>query len=94
MSKSKAKSTVRHDRRVAAVTSRPIALAEDLDLVTCEEACRILGGNVAPIDKSTLYRGMHSGRFPRGIKISPNVVRWSRAELEAALRTLMERRVA
>ena len=37
------------------------------------------------IDVSTLYRGIHSGRYPRPVNVSNNVVRWLADECEAAL---------
>ena len=37
------------------------------------------------IDVCTLYRGMRSGRYPRPINISDNLVRWLGDECEAAL---------
>ena len=37
------------------------------------------------IDVSTLYRGMRSGRYPRPINVSDNLVRWLGDECEAAL---------
>ena len=64
------------------------------DLVNGNEVCRILGGTDAPIDKSTLYRGMRDGRYPRPICVSPKVRRWVRSELEQVVRNLSNRRRA
>jgi predicted DNA-binding transcriptional regulator AlpA len=37
------------------------------------------------IDVSTLYRGVRSGRYPRPINVSDNIVRWLADECQAAL---------
>jgi predicted DNA-binding transcriptional regulator AlpA len=37
------------------------------------------------IDVSTLYRGVHAGRYPRPVNVSNNVVRWLAEECEATL---------
>lgn len=44
------------------------------------------------IDVSTLYRGIHSGRYPRPINVSNNVVRWLADECEAALARMIAER--
>ena len=52
-------------------------------------ACRLIGGS-RPINAATLYRGVKAGIYPRPVKVAPNVSRWRKSELEAAI----ERRVA
>lgn len=59
---------------------------DDLDLVDASEACRILGGEASPIDRSTLYRGVAAGRYPRPIKMGPGLSRWAKGELRAVIR--------
>ena len=44
------------------------------------------------IDVSTLYRGVHSGRYPRPVNVSNNVVRWLADECEAALVRMIAQR--
>lgn len=44
------------------------------------------------IDVSTLYRGVHSGRYPRPVNVSNNVVRWLADECEAALERMIGER--
>ena len=55
-----------------------------------KETCRFFGGVGHPIDMSTLYRGMKSGRYPRPIKFSKNMARWRRGECEAALQKMID----
>jgi predicted DNA-binding transcriptional regulator AlpA len=60
-------------------------------LMTLDEVCRFFGGS-APLHPATVYRGI-GVRYPRPVKIGPNSNRWLRAECEAALQALAERRV-
>jgi predicted DNA-binding transcriptional regulator AlpA len=46
------------------------------------------------IDTSTLYRGMHEGRYPRPFKVSSQAVRWVRSECEAVLAAMIAARDA
>ncbi len=64
------------------------------DLLSKGEVCRLIGGTEKPIHPATLYRGIRASRYPRPVMVSPNVARWSRAEVEAALLGLMNRRGA
>jgi predicted DNA-binding transcriptional regulator AlpA len=41
-------------------------------LLTCKKVCAMFGG----VDASTLYQGIHAGRYPAPIKIGPNISRW------------------
>jgi predicted DNA-binding transcriptional regulator AlpA len=61
-------------------------------LMTLDEVCRFFGGS-APLHPATVYRGI-GVRYPRPVKIGPNSNRWFRAECEAALQALAERRIA
>jgi predicted DNA-binding transcriptional regulator AlpA len=49
-------------------------------LITIEAACAVVGGD-QPIDKSTYYRGIAAGRFPKLIEVSPGVRRADENEL-------------
>jgi predicted DNA-binding transcriptional regulator AlpA len=51
------------------------------DLVTVAEACEIIGGKNSPIDRSTYYRGVWAGRYPRPLKIGAQAVRVSLSQL-------------
>ena len=39
-----------------------------------------------------LYRGVHSGRYPRPVNVSANVVRWLADECEEALERMIAER--
>ena len=56
----------------------------DEELLDADAACRFIGGS-RPINPATLYRGIRAGRYPKPIKISPNMARWRKSELVAAL---------
>jgi predicted DNA-binding transcriptional regulator AlpA len=54
------------------------------ELLDRDAACRFIGGT-RPINAATLYRGVKAGIYPQPVKVSPNVSRWRREELEEAL---------
>lgn len=62
------------------------------ELLDRRAVCALFGG-VRPINAATLYRGIRAGRFPAPIKVGASA-RWLRAECEAALRAMIERRAA
>ena len=66
-----------------------VSLANLLDR---REVCRFFGGT-KPLDPATLYRGIRKGRYPAPVKVGPGSSRWLRAECEAALAQMAERRV-
>jgi predicted DNA-binding transcriptional regulator AlpA len=49
-------------------------------------------GGSRPLHVSTLYRGMHSGLYPRPVKVSGNSVRWVKSECEAAAERMIAAR--
>lgn len=51
------------------------------DLVDETMACRILGGSETPIHRSTLWRGINAGRFPKPLKIGVASNRWRTSDL-------------
>jgi predicted DNA-binding transcriptional regulator AlpA len=61
------------------------------DLMNVMEVRAFFGGTRL-IDTATLYRGMNSGRYPRGIHVGG--VRWLRSECEAALARMIAERDA
>jgi hypothetical protein len=61
----------------------------DGDLLDIEAVCRFFGGT-KPLHPATIYRGLGI-RYPRPIRVSPNVNRWLRHECELALKALLEK---
>ncbi len=55
---------------------------------------RAFFGGDKPLNMATLYRGVHSGRFPKPINVSANLVRWIASECRATLSNIIERRDA
>lgn len=51
----------------------------DIDAV-----CQLIGGS-KPINRSTLYRGIKAGTYPRPVKIGPNMSRWREGDVLDAL---------
>jgi predicted DNA-binding transcriptional regulator AlpA len=60
-----------------------IAELSDEELVVESTACRIIGGSNTPIHRSTLWRGIQAGRYPKPIKVGPSSNRWRVGELRA-----------
>ena len=63
------------------------------DLLDRSAVCRLFGGS-RPLNPSTIYRGIRAGRYPAPVKVGPGASRWLRAECEAALAAMIERRAA
>jgi len=63
------------------------------DLLDRDATCRFFGGT-RPINPATLYRGVRKGRYPKPVKVGPGSSRWLRAECQAALDRLIDRRPA
>ncbi len=61
------------------------------EMMTVTATCAFFGGD-RPIHPSTLYRGIAAGRYPKGIPVGPNTVRWSRSECLAARQQLSANR--
>jgi predicted DNA-binding transcriptional regulator AlpA len=64
-----------------------------IDLITEKEACAIIGGS-KPISRFSLYRGIAENRYPRGVRVAPNSVRYNRAEYVACIRSMIAARSA
>jgi len=62
-----------------------------LDLIDETTVRSLVGGN-RPISKPTLYRMIAAGRLPRGVFVTPGSRRYSRQEVEAAIRSLFAAR--
>jgi len=65
----------------------PTSLSDE-DLVDEATACRLIGGTCDPIHRSTLWRGVNAGRYPRPLKVSASTNRWRVGELRAMLEKL------
>jgi hypothetical protein len=53
------------------------------DLITTDEACRVVGGTETPVDRSTLWRKVKSGVLSPPIGAGPGRKRWRRSVLMA-----------
>jgi predicted DNA-binding transcriptional regulator AlpA len=66
----------------------PISLVQTgEDLLDIDAVCRFFGGT-KPLHPATIYRGIDI-RYPRPVRVSPNVNRWLRSECEAALKKIL-----
>jgi predicted DNA-binding transcriptional regulator AlpA len=63
-----------------------------MEMLDRDATCAFFGGS-RPIDASTLYRGIREGRYPKPVKVGPGSSRWLREECEAALQSMIGRRV-
>ena len=61
-------------------------------MMSLSETCAFFGGSERPIHYSTLYRGIAAGRYPEGVRVGPNSVRWLRSECREARQKLIEAR--
>jgi predicted DNA-binding transcriptional regulator AlpA len=66
---------------------------DDDEMMTMGAVLEFFGGDT-PIHYSTLYRGIEAGRYPKGVRIGPNTVRWLRSECRAARQKLIAARDA
>jgi hypothetical protein len=48
---------------------------DDLEFITIDEACAIIGGKSKPINRSSYYRGVKAGRYEPPTKVGPNTSR-------------------
>ncbi|MET3992145.1 hypothetical protein BjapCC829_36495 [Bradyrhizobium barranii] len=71
-------------------TSPPTEAAE-LELWDRVTVQKFFGGS-KPIHISTLYRGVHSGLYPKPVNVSENVVRWIGHECRAARQRMIAER--
>jgi predicted DNA-binding transcriptional regulator AlpA len=59
--------------------------ADDLTMLDVEETCRFFGGQKSPIDPSTLYKGIKTGKYPPPVKQGTKTSRWVLGQCRAAL---------
>src|SRR5215475_11683004 len=64
----------------------------DDDLIDVHEACREIGGELSPIDPSSLYRGIKAGRYSKPIRVGAQSVRWIRGELRSDIERMKAER--
>lgn len=77
------------------IQSQPnLAALHDDDLVDEATACRMIGGSSTPIHRSTWWRGIKEGRYPKPLKVSPSANRWRVGELRNALNNFAAQRGA
>ena len=62
-----------------------------MELLTLREVALLFGGS-RPLNPSTVWRWVKSGRLPRPVKLGRGTVRWIRSEVEATLRRMVEAR--
>jgi predicted DNA-binding transcriptional regulator AlpA len=76
-------------RRAASETPPKRAKEPDpaKDLLSSEQARQYIGGQ-KPISKTAFFRGIREGYYPQGRPIGPRLVRWSKRELDDALRLI------
>lgn len=55
----------------------------DDELLDEAAVCRDIGGEDSPIHRSTLWRGIHDGRYPPPLKLGKNTNRWLKSEVRA-----------
>jgi hypothetical protein len=72
--------------------SMPAENTDQLALMDVGETCRFFGGAANPLNPSTLYRGVKSGKYPAPVKIGQGTSRWVRTECEDALRKMIAER--
>jgi hypothetical protein len=66
---------------------------ETPEYITVDSACRIIGGEERPIDRSTYYRGVQDGRYPAPEHPSPGIARIDKTRLLRALRPAAPRKL-
>jgi predicted DNA-binding transcriptional regulator AlpA len=74
-----------HEKALSLVSNAAIAAVRGTELVNEPRACAVLGGPETPIHRSTLWRGIRAGRYPKPIKVSARACRWRLDELLAVI---------
>jgi predicted DNA-binding transcriptional regulator AlpA len=73
------------DKATSLVSSAMIAAVQGNELVNEARACAVIGGPDTPIHRSTFWRGIRAGRYPKPIKVSARACRWRLDELLAVI---------
>lgn len=63
-------------------------------LVKEARACEIIGGDLTPIHRSTLWRGIKAGIYSKPIKVGAGTNRWDEDELRADIERAASDRAA
>jgi len=63
----------------------PVAELRDEDLTDEDGTCQLIGGELTPIHRSTLWRGIAAGRYPKPLKIGPSLNRWKVGEVRGVV---------
>jgi predicted DNA-binding transcriptional regulator AlpA len=68
--------------------------ADEDELLTCEEVCIFFGGKSKPLNPATLYKGIKAEppRYPKPIKIGPQISRWLLSECKEFRQRLLDAR--
>jgi hypothetical protein len=64
-------------------------MATDVEMISVEAACGIIGGEANPIHKATYYRGVRAGRYPAPVRVSPGVSRVVKPQLVEAIQRMI-----
>jgi predicted DNA-binding transcriptional regulator AlpA len=78
-------------RGEAVSDQKSLNIADDLTMLDVEETCRFFGGQNSPIDPSTLYKGIKTGKYPRPVKQGSKTSRWVLGQCRVALLKIIHR---
>ncbi|MER9199683.1 hypothetical protein NKH74_10740 [Mesorhizobium sp. M0933] len=67
------------------MNAQQLTALDDTDLVDEAMVLRLVGGSLTPIHRSTLWRGINTGRYPKPIKVSANCNRWRVGDMRKAI---------
>ena len=65
-----------------------------IDLVDEAGACRVIGGAETPIHRTTLWKGIKRGLYPKPLRVGAKTNRWIRSELLAVIDRAAAQRAA
>lgn len=55
------------------------------DMLSIREVCYFFGGKERPLDQSTIYRWVRTGKLPPAVRMGPLTLRWKRSDCQKAL---------
>ena len=64
-------------------------MANDVEMISLDEACSLVSGETKPIHKATYYRGVRAGRYPAAVRVSPGVSRVVKPQLVEAIQRMI-----
>jgi predicted DNA-binding transcriptional regulator AlpA len=59
-------------------------MEDDAELLDVKASCKFVAGEGKPIDRSTFYRAIKNGLYPKPIHPTPGISRWMKGGLRAA----------